>query len=100
MPTRVRVLRPLSECRVGEFLAVQFEDGVAEGRITFLARTPAGGWFVTLDAESAMYEIYCGPGQCNLVAELMAHRPAPGRSSDSQPVMDTLTGGRLTLARA
>jgi len=93
---RVRILRPLGECSVGEHLAGSLDGWFIEGRITFLARTPAGGWIVTFDSDVATWEVYCANGVCTLVSRLAEEdwTFAPAQ----RPVADTRTGRRYSLS--
>ncbi len=93
---RVRILRPPGECNVGEFLAVELDGRYIEGRITFLARTPTGGWIVTFDGESATWEVYCANGVCTLVSRLVEEQWT--FEPTLRPVADTRTGRRFSLS--
>lgn len=92
-----RILRLLGTCAVGDRLAVENDGRIIEGQITFLARTPAGGWMVTLDAEGATYEVYCSNGHCTLVSQLASDANWTFEQLEtSRQVADTQTGRRFT----
>lgn len=46
MGANFRILKALGSCSTGEFLAVEIDGRLIEGQITFLSRTPTGGWMV------------------------------------------------------
>jgi hypothetical protein len=92
-----RILRPLGQCSAGDRLAIETEGRIVEGQITFLARTPAGGWMVTLDAEGATYEVYCSNGHCTLVSQLAEDSGWTFEQLEfARQVADTRTGRRFT----
>ena len=97
MAGEFRILRKLGQCRVGDRLAVENNGRIIEGLITFLARTPAGGWMVTLDAEGATYEVYCANGSCTLVSQIASDAYWTFEQLEySRQVVDTQTGRRFT----
>jgi hypothetical protein len=99
MGTNFRILRPLGTCEVGDYLAVEIDGRLIEGQITFLARTPAGGWMVTLDAEGATFEVYCANHACTLVSQIAEEAAWTFEQLEAaRPVVDTQTGRRLTAS--
>lgn len=96
MSRSVRILNPLGTSAVGDFLGVEIDGAFLEGRVTFIARTPAGGWIVTFEADDATYEIYCAHGTCTLVSQLTQEDWS--FAPESRPVVDTTTGRRYALS--
>ncbi len=100
--TSVRILRPLGTCQTGDFLSVEFDGYIVEGRISFMARTPSRGWIVSIEASGLTLEIYCADGRCTVVSQLAgddgewwfeeSHRP--------RSVIDSVTGQRFLQAHA
>lgn len=100
MGGNVRILRPLGTCKVGDFLGVEIDGLVIEGQITFLSRTPTGGWIITLESGQDTCEVYCHNGICNLVSQIAeAPRWTFEELESSRPVVDTGTGRRLSALR-
>ncbi|MBK9974246.1 MAG: hypothetical protein IPP14_05685 [Planctomycetes bacterium] len=92
----VVVLRPLGECAVGDFLAVEIDGQVFEGTIQFLARAPRGGWILTFCAEAGTWEIFACDGHCTVVSQIVAEEAALQWTFESaRTVADTGTGRRL-----
>lgn len=92
-----RILKALGKCSVGEFLAIEHEGRLIEGNITFLARTPTGGWMVALEAEGTTYEVYCANGQCTLVSQVAEEAAWTFEELETaRQVADTRTGRRFT----
>ncbi|MEZ5992876.1 MAG: hypothetical protein R3E76_11040 [Planctomycetota bacterium] len=99
MLANFRILKALGTCSVGEFLAVEHDGRLIEGQITFLARTPAGGWMVTLDANGSTYEVYCSRGVCTLVSQVAEEAAWTFEELETaRPVADTRTGRRFTAS--
>lgn len=98
MSQPVRILNPLGTCAVGDFLGVEIDGAFLEGRISFITRTPSGGWIVTFEAADATYEVFCANGTCTLVSQLT--QEAWSFAPESRPVADTTTGRRYALSNA
>jgi hypothetical protein len=96
MGERIRILRPLGQCSVGDYLVVELDGAFLEGQITFLSRTPTGGWIVTFESNTATYEVYCANGVCTLVSRIAEEQWT--FEPNARPVADTRTGRRLTLS--
>jgi hypothetical protein len=97
MSGAIRILRPVGTCSVGDFLAVEFDGRLVEGQITFLARTPTGGWMVTLEAEGAAFEVFCTNGHCTLVHQIASDSGWTFEQLETaRKVADTRTGARFT----
>lgn len=90
MGASFRILSPLGSCSIGDRLGVEIDGRVIEGRITFLSRTPTGGWLVALDADGDTYEVYCSRGTCSIVSHVTDSPRA------TRLVADSRTGRRLT----
>jgi hypothetical protein len=96
MGERMRILRPLGGCRVGDFLGVELGGTYIEGQITFITRTPTGGWIVTFESDGATYEVYCANNVCTLVSQLVDEQW--NFEPRTRPVADTRTGRRYMLS--
>ena len=95
-----RILKALGDCRLGEYLAVELDGRVFEGQITFLSRTPAGGWMVTLDVQGRTFEVYCARGVCTLVSQLAEEASWTFEELETaRQVVDTRTGRRFTATQ-
>lgn len=92
----VRVLKPLGQCAVGDFLAVEIDGRVFEGTIQFLARAPRGGWILTFCADAGTWEIFAQDGNCTVVSHITADYETPQWVFESaRTVADTRTGRRF-----
>lgn len=96
MSHRVRVMRSLGDCVVGDPVALELDGRVVEGVIQFLARPPQGGFLLTFAAEAGTWEICAVNGTCSIVSQLAAEIGSP--CPDMEPaatVADTRTGRRF-----
>lgn len=97
MGANFRILKSLGSCSAGDYLAVEVDGSLIEGQITFLARTPTGGWMVALEAEGATYEVYCANGSCTLVSQVAEEAAWTFEQLElSRQVVDSRTGRRFT----
>ena len=97
MGANFRILRSLGSCNAGDHLAVEIDGRLIEGQITFLARTPTGGWMVALEADGATYEVYCANGNCTLVSQVAEEAAWTFEQLElSRQVVDSRTGRRFT----
>jgi hypothetical protein len=96
MQTRVRVMRRLGDCAVGDVLALELDGRVFEGVIRFIARAPQGGFLLTVTAETGTWELYAVHGACRVVSQL-AHEPheAAWHFETTATVADSRTGRRF-----
>ena len=93
----IRILRSLGSCNAGDHLAVEIDGRLIEGQITFLARTPTGGWMVTLEPDGETYEVYCANGNCTLVSQVAEEAAWTFEQLEAaRKVADTQTGRRFT----
>jgi len=97
MVGRVAILRPLGECRVGDHVGVEINGAVVEGRITFLARTPGGGWILTFETDGSSFEVYCAKGTCTMVSQLIDE--CRWTYEGGNHAIDSTTGRRFSYAR-
>jgi hypothetical protein len=98
MSNRVRVMRQLGDCEVGDFLAAEIDGQLVEGSVQFIARAPQGGFLLTFAAEAGTWELYAVNGTCSVVSH-MASDPAPWAIETTATVADTCTGRRFARQR-
>jgi len=97
MDANFRILKSLGSCSTGEHLAVEIDGRLIEGLITFLSRTPTGGWMVALEADGATYEVYCANGECTLVSHVAEEAAWTFEQLElARQVVDSRTGRRFT----
>ncbi|MBX3475474.1 MAG: hypothetical protein KF754_13935 [Planctomycetes bacterium] len=95
MSNRVRVLRRLGDCVVGDFVAVEIDGQLLEGVIQFMARAPQGGFLLTFAAEAGTWELYAVNGTCSVVSHISADAPQWCFETTAL-VADTASGRRFS----